>query len=108
MSVPAATNGFSCINLLRFLGVASATKNAVLSAWLGVESAKPANVVLPTSGDVDDGCSFLVAGGFATTDGTSITATHIDADGRPSRLRRKLTDQFSLELLPNGANPQSL
>lgn len=102
MNAP-ATNAWSVINMMRRYG--ATTKAAVLTAWLAVETV-PGNVTLPVSGDVDDGVNYLVANGFATFDGTTITASHIGTDGKPARLRRVPGNEFALEYLPDGASPR--
>jgi len=101
MSSP-ATNAWSVINLLRVLGVASATKSAIHTKWEAGMS-PPQTTQTIDSARVDDGCAFLVAHGFATLVGSTLTATNIGADGRPKHLRRAGN---GLEVLPDGEKVQ--
>jgi hypothetical protein len=97
-----ATNAFSVIDLLRFRGLTTSTKAALVTTW----TAQTGETIDPAR--MDDGTIYLVAAGLATTDGPSVTATHVDTDGKPSRVRRKPGDDFNIELLPPGASPQSI
>lgn len=103
--VASATNAWSCINVMRVLGVSAATKAAILAKW-EAGMAPPSTTRTIDPAQVDDGVNYLTVNGFATFDGTTVTATNVDIDGRPKRLRRKLNDAFNLELLPSGATPQ--
>ncbi len=108
-----STNAWSVINVMRKFGVRS--RADVIAAWVGAESVTTdihgnthttGNITLPVSDNVDDGLSYLTLNGFVNFDGTNITPTRVDSDGRPWRLRRVPGDETRLEYLPD-PNPLS-
>jgi hypothetical protein len=100
-----ATLGWSVINVMRAKGVS--TKTAIFNAWLAAEHDPTGTLTDLTINLVQTGIDFLTANGFATFDGTTVVATHLDSDGsgRPAHLRRVPGNDFALELNPNGVKP---
>jgi hypothetical protein len=104
-----ATNAFSVNNLTRATG--ETTEAAIYAAWLAHSQARnpDRSDLWPTLAMVQEGIAFLVANSFATFNGTTVTYTTLDANGRPHRLRRVPgSGDTELELLPPGAPPQSV
>jgi hypothetical protein len=100
-----ATLGWTVNNLARKVGVPY-TKAALFNAWTTFLTAHDTPVEgLPPISAIDTGANYLVSVGLATYDGTTITFTHLDADGRPAHLRRVPGNEYALELNPNGVKP---
>jgi len=106
LNLSPATLGWSVINVMRRFGVT--TRTAVHTAWRDAEYEPTSSLEQLPIELVDDGIDYLVNAGLATFVDPTITPTNVDADGKPSRLRRVPGDDTTLELLPPGEAPQSV